>query len=159
LHDRAIATAIPPPCFTSAHDVMTEITTFLMFEGTAEAAMNFYLAAFPGASIDKIERYGEEGPGRAGSVTLAAFTLAGHKFMCIDSPVHHGFTFTPSISLYVTCDSAAEVDRLYAVLSDGGQTMMALDKYPFSERFAWCADKFGVSWQIALAAAPKSPHR
>jgi len=134
---------------------MTEITTFLMFEGAAEEAMNFYLAAFPGSTVDEEFRVGQEGPGPAGSLTRAVFTLAGHKFMCFNSPVNHGFTFTPSISLYVSCDSPAEVDRLYGVLSEGGQTMMPLGSYPFSERFAWCADKFGVSWQLTLAAAPK----
>jgi predicted 3-demethylubiquinone-9 3-methyltransferase (glyoxalase superfamily) len=129
---------------------MTTITTFLMFEGNAEAAMNFYLAAFPDSRIERITRYGDEGPGRPGSVVHATFSLAGQTFMCIDSAVKHQFTFTPAISLYVGCASREEVDRLYAVLSDGGQTMMALDSYPFSERFAWLADKFGVSWQLAL---------
>ena len=132
---------------------MTTITTFLMFEGSAEAAMNFYVDAFPDSRIDSIVRYGEEGPGKPGSVMLATVTLAGRTFMCIDSAVKHQFTFTPAISLYVGCDSREEVDRLYAVLSAGGQTMMGLGSYPFNERFAWLADKFGVSWQLALTKA------
>jgi predicted 3-demethylubiquinone-9 3-methyltransferase (glyoxalase superfamily) len=54
------------------------------------------------------------------------------------------------MSLFVDCENAAEVDRLFAGLSEGGQVMMPLDAYPFSPRFAWVADKFGVSWQLYL---------
>ena len=132
---------------------MPTISTFLMFEGNAEEAMDFYLASFPGSSVEHITRYGEEGPGKKGSVMHAAFTLAGQPFMCIDSPAKHAFNFTPSMSLYVALESPAEVDRLYARLSEGGQTLMPLDAYPFNPRFAWINDKFGVSWQLAVAAA------
>ncbi|MNP81219.1 3-demethylubiquinone-9 3-methyltransferase [compost metagenome] len=70
--------------------------------------------------------------------------------MCIDSYVKHGFTFTPAVSLYVNCESEAEIDRVYAALSQGGQVLMPLGEYPFSSKFGWVADQFGVSWQLNL---------
>jgi predicted 3-demethylubiquinone-9 3-methyltransferase (glyoxalase superfamily) len=126
------------------------ITTFLMFEGKAEEAMTFYMSLFDDSKVIAIERYGPDGPGKEGSVVHATFTLAGQQLMCIDSPVKHGFTFTPSTSLFVECNSAGEVDRLFEKLSAGGSVMMPLDSYPFSARFAWIADRFGVSWQISV---------
>lgn len=132
---------------------MQKINTFLMFEGTAEEAMTFYMSLFPGSEIVSISRYGEEGPGAPGSVVHAVFSLAGQTFMCIDSYVKHAFGFTPAMSLYVTCESEAEIDALFAALSAGGQVLMPLDAYPFSPRYAWLNDRFGVSWQLSLAAA------
>jgi predicted 3-demethylubiquinone-9 3-methyltransferase (glyoxalase superfamily) len=127
-----------------------QITTFLMFEGQAEQAMNFYIVLFPDSRILDIARYGPEGPGAPGSVYHATFQLNGRTFRCIDSPVKHGFTFTPAMSLFVDCGSAAEVETLFAKLSDGGQVLMPLDAYPFSPKYAWVNDRFGVSWQIGL---------
>jgi predicted 3-demethylubiquinone-9 3-methyltransferase (glyoxalase superfamily) len=128
-----------------------KITTFLMFEGDAEKAMDFYLSLFEDASVVDVSRYGAEGPGPEGSVQHATFTLAGQQFMCIDSYVKHGFTFTPAISLYVQCESAAELERLYAALAEQGTELMPLGEYGFSTRFGWVNDRFGVSWQLNLA--------
>lgn len=130
---------------------MPKITTFLMFEGNAEAAMNFYMSLFADSKIVSIQRYGKEGPGPEGSVVHAIFALNGQEFMCIDSPAKHAFTFTPATSLFVTCDSAAEVDSLFAKLSEGGQVLMPLDTYPFAKRYGWCNDRFGMSWQISFS--------
>ena len=127
-----------------------KIKTFLMFEGKAEEAMNFYISLFPGSSIVSISRYGNEGPGAEGSVVQAVFSLGGQHFMCIDSHVKHQFTFTPSISLFVQCETEEELDRLFASLSENGQIMMPLGNYGFSRKFGWCADRFGVSWQLTL---------
>lgn len=80
----------------------------------------------------------------------ARFTLNGREFMCIDSPVKHQFTFTPAVSLLVECESEAEVERLFGALSAGGKVLMPLDIYPFSKKFGWLADKYGVSWQLRL---------
>jgi predicted 3-demethylubiquinone-9 3-methyltransferase (glyoxalase superfamily) len=80
----------------------------------------------------------------------ATFTLAGQTYMCIDSPVKHDFTFTPAMSLFVDCADEAELDTLFARLSEDGQVLMALDNYGFSHKFGWLADKFGVSWQLNL---------
>lgn len=129
---------------------MQKITPFLMFEGSAEAALTFYLTLFPGSRIERITRSGENEAGPAGTVQHAVFSLHGQEFMCIDSFVSHGFTFTPALSLYVTCEAEAEIDGLFAKLSEGGSVMMPLDAYPFARRFAWVADRFGVSWQLSL---------
>lgn len=135
---------------------MQKITTFLMFNGNAEEALNFYLSVFPGSAIERMSRYGPDdaksGGGREGSVRHAVFSLLGQRFMCIDSVVRHRFTFTPSMSLHVTCETPGEVDALFAKLSEGGQLLMPLAAYPFSERYAWFNDRFGVSWQLMLAA-------
>jgi predicted 3-demethylubiquinone-9 3-methyltransferase (glyoxalase superfamily) len=128
-----------------------KITTFLMFEGHAEEAMRFYTPLFSDSTIDQITRYGPGGAGAEGTVERATFALAGQSFMCIDSPVAHGFGFTPAMSLYVHCDSAAEIDRLYEALRQGGQVLMALDAYDFSPRFGWVSDRYRVSWQLTLA--------
>jgi predicted 3-demethylubiquinone-9 3-methyltransferase (glyoxalase superfamily) len=128
-----------------------KIKTFLMFEGQAEEAINLYTSLFADSAILSIDRYGPNEEGAEGSVRLATFTLNGQTFMCIDSYIEHGFTFTPSMSLYVTCESEAEIDRLFATLSHQGQIMMPLAPYPFSKKFGWTADKYGVSWQLTLA--------
>ena len=95
-------------------------------------------------------RYGPDGPGAEGTVLHATFSLNGQTFMCIDSYVKHQFTFTPAMSLYVTCQTEAEIDELFEKLSQGGETLMPLGSYPFSEKFGWTADKYGVSWQLTL---------
>ena len=127
------------------------ITPFLMFEGDAEAAMNFYVSLFPGSSISSIERFGPEGPGKEGSVMTGILSLNGQTIMFLDSPVKHAFTFTPATSLFVACESVEEIDRLFAALSDGGQVLMGLDAYPFAQRFGWTNDRFGVSWQLRFS--------
>jgi predicted 3-demethylubiquinone-9 3-methyltransferase (glyoxalase superfamily) len=133
---------------------MQKITTFLMFEGQAEAAMDFYMTLFERSKILSITRYGPNEAGAEGTVMHATFTLGGQEFMCIDSSVKHAFTFTPAISLYVTCETEAEIDRLYEKLSEGGAVLMPLAAYPFSPKFSWVADKFGVTWQLTLAQPP-----
>ncbi|MET1031170.1 VOC family protein [Domibacillus tundrae] len=129
---------------------MQPITPFFMFEGNAEEAMNFYLSIFEGASISHITRYGANEVGKEGSVQQAIFTLNGQTFMCIDSPIKHDFTFTPALSLYITCDTEEEIDRLYGALSIGGAVLMPINAYPFTQKFAWFNDQFGVSWQLNL---------
>ena len=129
---------------------MQKITTFLMFTGRAEEAMNLYTSLFKQSEILSITRYGANEAGAEGTVQHAIITLNGQEYMCIDSNVQHGFTFTPSISLYVRCDTEEGIDSVFAKLSQGGQVHMPLDRYPFSKRFGWLSDKFGVSWQLSL---------
>lgn len=126
------------------------ITPFLMFEGKAEEAMRYYTSVFPGSEIERIERYDADDPGAAGMVKQAIFRLNDQRFMCIDSPVHHAFTFTAAMSLFVDCQTEAELDRIFALLSDGGAILMPIGSYPFSQRFVWLTDRFGVSWQLNL---------
>jgi len=131
---------------------MQKFSTFLMFDGKAEQAMNFYTTVFKDARITAISRYGKNETGAEGTVKHASFTLNGQEFMAIDSSVKQPFTFTPAISIFVKCETVEEIDRLFAKLSEGGQVLMPLDRYDFSERFSWVQDKFGVSWQLSLMA-------
>jgi predicted 3-demethylubiquinone-9 3-methyltransferase (glyoxalase superfamily) len=128
-----------------------KITTFLMFEGVAEEAMSCYVSLFDDAEVLAITRYGPDEAGAEGSVMHATFRLADQEYMAIDSSVQHAFTFTPSMSLYVQCETEAEIERLFAALSEKGETLMPLDSYGFSTKFGWVSDRFGVSWQLNLA--------
>jgi predicted 3-demethylubiquinone-9 3-methyltransferase (glyoxalase superfamily) len=127
------------------------ITTFLMFEGRAKEAMDLYMSLFPNSKIVQMSTYGPEGPGKEGSVIHAIFTINGQPVMASDSPVTHAFTFTPSTSFFVQCEDAAEFERLFPALSAEGLVLMPPDNYGFSQRFAWCNDRFGVSWQLNVA--------
>lgn len=126
------------------------IHPFLMFEGTAEEAMDTYTSIFDSSEIINIIRYGANEGGKEGTVMHATFSIKGQEFMASDSYVKHAFTFTPSISLFVTCDSEEEIDQSFEKLSQGGEILMPLDAYPFSAKFGWINDKFGVSWQLSL---------
>jgi len=129
---------------------VTRALPFLMFEGRAQEAMDFYTSLFADGEILETKRYGPEGPGPEGSIVTARFRVAGQEVMCSDSPVSHDFTFTPSISLFVTVDSEDEIRRLAAALDAGEKPFMPLNNYGFSTLFAWVQDRFGVSWQIML---------
>ena len=129
---------------------MQKITTFLMFTGQAEAAMTLYTSLFQRSEILNLTRYGANDMGAEGTIQHATFTLNGQEFMAIDSSAVHAFTFTPSISLYVRCENEEEIDRAFAALSADGQILMPLDQYPFSKKFGWLADRYGVSWQLSL---------
>jgi predicted 3-demethylubiquinone-9 3-methyltransferase (glyoxalase superfamily) len=126
------------------------VSTFLMFDGVAEEAMNFYVSLFSDAEVTRIERYGPGEQGRKGSVRRADFRLGKQNFICIDSPVKHAFSFTPSISVFVDCESEAELDTVYERLSADGAVLMPLGNYGFSAKFGWVNDRFGVSWQLNL---------
>jgi predicted 3-demethylubiquinone-9 3-methyltransferase (glyoxalase superfamily) len=128
-----------------------KIRTMLMFTGQAEEAMSFYVGLFPDSGIDFLQHYGGDYPGPEGQVVHASFHLAGRGFLAMDSAIEQTAPFNPRISLYVTCADEAEVDRLFAALSEGGEVLMALDRYPFAAKYAWVADRFGVSWQLWLA--------
>jgi predicted 3-demethylubiquinone-9 3-methyltransferase (glyoxalase superfamily) len=127
------------------------VTTHLMFGGAAEEAMALYVSLFGDSAIKQIERYGPGEMGAEGAVKRASFTLAGREFIAIDSPVKHGFTFTPAISLFVECESEAELEAAFGRLSDRGAVLMPVGNYGFSSKFGWLTDRFGVSWQMNLA--------
>ena len=80
----------------------------------------------------------------------ARFHIGDQSILCIDSPVTHTFSFTPAFSLFVECESEAQIRAIYAALSDGGEELMPLANYGFSREFAWVNDRFGVSWQLNL---------
>lgn len=127
------------------------VQPFLMFEGKAEEALSFYVSLIPNSEIASVKRYGPEGPGPEGSIMLATATIGGMKLMVSDSYVKHAFSFTPSLSLFLTCKSEEEIERLSTELSKDGAVLMPLDNYGFSRRFAWVNDRYGVSWQLNLA--------
>lgn len=127
-----------------------KIATMLMFGGQAEEAIGFYTALFDDSGIEFLQRYGPDYPGPEGQVVHARFKLKGQLFMAMDSHTEQPFSFTPKISFFVTCADEAEIDRLFAMLSESGSVLMALDKYPFATKYAWVQDRYGVSWQLTL---------
>jgi predicted 3-demethylubiquinone-9 3-methyltransferase (glyoxalase superfamily) len=129
---------------------MKKVTPFLMFEGRAEEAMALYCEAVPGSQVLDVTRYGQGEDGPQGTVKLARASIGGLEVMIYDSPVHHAFTFTPSVSLFVDCSSEEELERVVEALSTDGSFLMPTGNYGFSRRFAWLNDRFGVSWQINL---------
>ncbi|MEY8370275.1 VOC family protein [Aerococcaceae bacterium 50-4] len=130
---------------------MKKVTPFLMFQnGKAEEAMNYYISLVEDSEITSVVRYGPNEEGEEGTVMQASFSLKGQEFMCIDSSITHEFTFTPSFSIYLTCESEEEIDNLYNKLLTDGMALMPLDNYGFSQKFGWVNDQFGVSWQLDL---------
>ena len=120
-------------------------------DGNAQSALDLYFSAFPDSRMVQVERYAQGGSGAEGTIKVATFTLCGREFMCSDSPVKHGFSFTPASSTFVEFDSITELERVFSLLSDGGAVLMPLGNYGFSRMFAWINDRFGVSWQLNLA--------
>jgi predicted 3-demethylubiquinone-9 3-methyltransferase (glyoxalase superfamily) len=120
-----------------------KVIPFLMFTGKAEKAMNDYVSIFEGSEINSIHHH------ENGSVLHALFKLKGQEIMCIDSIVQHDFSFTPAISLFVVCDSEAEIEDAFEKLSKGGSVLMPLAASPVSEKFGWVQDQYGVSWQLS----------
>ena len=121
--------------------------------GKAEEAMKLYTSLFKkNSEIKHIERWkaGEPG-GEEGLVKHATFTINGQEYMASENSLEHKFAFTPSISIYVNCESEEEIESLYRELSKGGDVKMEIGNYGFSKKFGCVADKFGVSWQLNLA--------
>lgn len=120
---------------------MSKITPCLWFDGKAEEAARFYVSLLPDSRIDAVLPYTVETPGgKPGDPMLVEFTLAGESYMALNGGPY--FEFTPAISLFVSCDDQAEVDRLWDTLLDGGTPMQC----------GWITDRYGVSWQIVPAA-------
>jgi len=82
-----------------------------------------------------------------------AFTLAGQNFTAINGGPQ--FAFTPAVSFFVSCGDVAETERIFGLLAEQGTVLMPLQEYPFSERFGWTQDRYGVSWQINAAPRPQ----
>jgi predicted 3-demethylubiquinone-9 3-methyltransferase (glyoxalase superfamily) len=132
---------------------MTIARPFLMFQGgDAQAALDLYFSTFPDSRMVRAERYAQGEPGPVGTIKVAVFTICGREFMCSDSPIKHDFSFTPASSTFVEFDAKTELERVFGILSEGGQVLMPLDNYGFSQQFGWVSDRFGVSWQLNLAA-------
>ena len=132
---------------------MQKITPCLWFDDNIEEAVKFYTSIFKNSKIGATVLYGEasaKASGRPkGTVMTIDFEIEGYKFLGLNGgPV---FKFTPAASISVNSDSAEEIDELYAKLSEGGGVLMELDKYPFSDKYGWVNDKFGLSWQLNLS--------
>jgi predicted 3-demethylubiquinone-9 3-methyltransferase (glyoxalase superfamily) len=119
---------------------MQKITPFLWFNDNAEEAMNFYVSVFKNSKVGRVTRSGDAGSGAKGKVMSVTFTLEGQEFMGLNGgPM---YSFTPAISLFVSCETQQEVDELWEKLSEGGS----------KDRCGWLKDKFGLSWQIIPTA-------
>lgn len=127
-----------------------KIVPYLWYDGKAEEAANFYVQTFASvgapASVGHVLRFPEENGELGESAMTVEFTLGDMQLIGLNGGPD--FTFTPAISFFVACETEAEVDALYERLAEGGEVLMALDSYPFSERYAWINDRYGVSWQL-----------
>ncbi len=123
---------------------MQKITPHLWFDKEAKEAAEFYVSVFGKNSIVKNVFTVHDTP--SGSVDIVSFNLAGQDFEAISAgPL---FKFNPSVSFSVSFKTKAEVDELWKKLSPGSKVLMELGSYPFSERYGWLQDKYGLSWQI-----------
>lgn len=134
---------------------MQKIVPCLWFDKNAEEAVSFYTSIFKSYKIGNINYYGKEGYEihhmEEGTILTIEFELEGQKFLALNGgPV---FKFNPSVSFFIGCNTKEEIDMLWSSLSEGGMILMPLDKYPFSERYGWLQDKYGLSWQIMLMDA------
>ncbi|UXR77583.1 MULTISPECIES: VOC family protein [unclassified Staphylococcus] len=133
-----------------------KITTFLMFNGDAEAAIKKYTSLFEDSEIVTMVKYDESVPEQAGKVQHAIFTLNNQVFMAIDNINGTPIEMTPATSLYVTVKDVFEMERLFNGLKDGGAILMPKTSMPPQYReFAWVQDKFGVNFQLALPEKQK----
>ena len=115
---------------------MQKITPFLWFNDNAEDAINFYTSIFKNSRVINLSRYGEGAPVPSGTLMNGTFQIEGQEFMVLNGGPH--FKFNEAISLFVDCESQAEVDELWGKLTEGGE----------EGNCGWLKDKFGVSWQI-----------
>ncbi len=133
---------------------MQKTTPFFTFvgeqHGKAEEAIRLYTSLFPNSEITYLDRYGPGESEREGTLKFASFTLGGQEYMVSENGYAHAWSFNPAISILVACESDEEIEKLYAALSEGGMAMMPLDNYGFSKKFAWVADRYGVTWQLKL---------
>ena len=120
---------------------MSKVSPCLWFDGEAEEAAKFYVSLLPDSRIETIQKNTVDSPaGKAGSVLVVDFTLAGQRFMALNGGTR--FDFTHAVSFKIDCTDQAEVDRLWDALSDGGSV----------EQCGWLKDRYGVSWQIVPTA-------
>jgi predicted 3-demethylubiquinone-9 3-methyltransferase (glyoxalase superfamily) len=131
---------------------MQKIRPHLWFDQEAREAAEFYTSLFPDSKVTNSTTLHDT---PSGDTEIVAFELAGQSFMAISAgPL---FKFNPSVSFIVNFDPSRDkdarksIDSVWEKLSEGGTTLMQLDKYPFSERYGWVQDKYGLSWQLILS--------
>ena len=124
---------------------MSKIAPCLWFDGEAEEAAKFYVSLLPDSKIETIQNNVVDSPsGKAGSVLVVEFTLAGQRFMALNGG--RRFEHTHAVSFKIDCADQAEIDRLWEALCAGGGQ---------AERCGWLRDRYGVFWQIVPGALPK----
>lgn len=123
---------------------MQKIVPHLWYDKEAKEAAQFYVSVFGGDSAVINVSTIRNTP--SGDCDIVSFRLRGYEFMAISAGPY--FTFNPSISFHVRCRTKDDVDALFEKLSKDGTVLMPLDSYPFSERFAWVQDRYGLSWQL-----------
>lgn len=123
---------------------MKSATPFLMFQGQANEAIEQYKQWFPDLEVVSLAYMDN-----SQQVAMAVLHLKGLKLLVNDSAIQHEFTFTPSTSVFIECDSEEEISYLGTRILEGGLALMPLDNYGFSKKFAWIQDRFGVSWQLS----------
>lgn len=144
------------PSYTKMECVrMQKIAPCIWCDRDALPAAELYVSAFENSRIEHVTHYLENdaSPSElpAGTVLTVRFTLCGQEFNALNGgPV---FRPNPAVSFYVDCESEAQMDALWDKLSQGGGVLMEVAEYPFSKRFGWLADRFGVSWQLSLSGA------
>lgn len=138
------------------------VTTFFTFVGDqcgkAEEAIYFYTSIFPNSEIKSIKKYAEGEPGGTPElIKYGAFTINGTDYMVSESIYNHAWSFTPAVSLFISDTSIEVIQTLFEKLSsNGGQIMVPLDNYKgegdygFGNKFGWCEDKYGISWQLVF---------
>lgn len=122
---------------------MPEVTPFLWFDTQAEEAAEFYVSTFPNSRVTDVTRYGEAGPGPAGSVMTVRFELAGQAFVALNGGPEH-FGFNESVSFVINCGSPEEVDHYWAALTEGGEEIAC----------GWLKDRYGLRWQVVPEGLP-----
>ncbi|MBI4899761.1 MAG: VOC family protein [Actinobacteria bacterium] len=134
---------------------MQRIVPNLWFDHKAAEAAEFYSRVFPDTHVAETARYPEEGllefqKEFAGDVLSVAFEIRGYRFMGINAGPE--VSVNPSISFMVNFppDQRAELDALWEGLAEGGQVRLALGEYPYSGRYGWVEDRYGVNWQLYL---------
>jgi len=138
-----------------------KIVPFLWFDDNSDRVAEFYVSLFEGGRILETTRYGAaaaEASGMPeGAVMMVTFQLGDVTFGALNG--RREFAFTPAASFFVTCTSEPELDRLFRELSAGGDVLLGLDTYPFSRKYAWVEDRFGVSWQLSLGMEDATQQR
>jgi predicted 3-demethylubiquinone-9 3-methyltransferase (glyoxalase superfamily) len=134
--------------------IMEKITPHLWFDNNAGEAAKFYTSIFKDSRIKNVTTLHNT---PSGTVEVFTVELLGQEFTLISAgPL---FKFNPSVSFLVACSTKEEVDALWKKLSEGGTVLMELGEYPFSERYGWVQDKYGLSWQVVFMGDRKIKQR
>ena len=133
---------------------MEKITPHLWFDNNAEEAAKFYTSIFKNSKVKNVTTLHNT---PSGTVEIFTIELLGQEFTLISAgPL---FKFNPSVSFLVACNTKEEVDELWGNLSNGGMALMELGEYPFSEKYGWVQDKYGLSWQVIYVGDQKIKQR